>query len=196
METGREDVRQHGQVDDLLHRLFLVRELQEVPVRVGHQRVLRLAAHPAAHVDVAVGGAGPVGVDVQADAGVAGLAAFTASAGDVEGHRAEVALLDELDVPAGLDHLAGDLVPENQALGSGGATADHVLVGAADVGGHDLEDRRVGKRAAHVVRVDARSVLQLEGGEVDVLDLDLARAHVGDASVLGHSVFSSVERVT
>ena len=40
--------------------------------------------------------------------------------------------------------------------------------------------------AADVGGVDARAVLQLEGRVVDVLDLDLAGAHVGDASVVSH----------
>ncbi len=55
VEPGGEDVRQHGQIEDLLQRLVLVRELQEVPVRVRHQHVLGLTADPAAHVDAAVG---------------------------------------------------------------------------------------------------------------------------------------------
>src|SRR6185503_2093891 len=182
----REDVRQHRQVEDLLHRLFLVGELEQVPVRVRDGHVLGLAAHPAAHVDVAVRRARAVRVDVQADAGVAGLAAPAAAAGDVERDGAEVALLDELDPGPGLDDLAGDLVAEDQPVGRGGAATDHVLVGAADVRRDDLEDRRVGQLPADVVRVDARAVLHLEAREVDVLHLDLAGAHVCDATVLGH----------
>ena len=176
VEAGREDVRQHRQVEDLLHRLVLVGELQEVPVGVRDHHVLGLAADPAAHVDVAVRRARPVRVDVQADAGVALLAVAAAPAGDVEGDRAEVALLDELDVAADLDHLAGDLVAEDQALGRGRAAADHVLVGAADVGRDDLQDHAVLALAPDVVRVDAGTVLQLELRVVDRLHLDLARA--------------------
>ena len=55
---------------------------------------------PSAHVDVAVRRAGPVGVHVQADAGLALLAVATAAAGDVERHADHVADLEELDVPA------------------------------------------------------------------------------------------------
>jgi len=58
---------------------------------------------------------------VLADAGVALLAVAAAAAGDVEGHRAEVALLDELDARTDLDDLAGDLVAEDEALGRGRA---------------------------------------------------------------------------
>ena len=134
MEAGREDVREHRQVEDLLHRLVLVRELEKVPVGVGNHHVLGLPTDPAAHVHIAVCGARPVGIDVQADAGVALLAVPTAPAGDVERHRAEVALLDELDARTGLDHLPGDLVTEDQPGRGGGASTDHVLIGTADVG--------------------------------------------------------------
>src|SRR5688572_4478892 len=182
----REDVRQHGQVEDLVHRLFLVGEPQEVPVGVGHGDVLRLAADPAAHVDVAVRRARTVRIDVQAHARVAGLAHAAAAAGDVERHGAEIALLDELHPWSGLDHLAGDLVAQDQALGGRRAAADHVLVGAADVRRDDPEDRAVRELAADIRGVDAGAVLQLQGREVDVLDLDVARPHIGNTPVLSH----------
>ena len=184
--AGREDVRQHRQVEDLLHRLFLVGERQQIPIGVRHEHVLRLAADPSAHIDVSVGRAGTVRVDVQADAGVPGLAHAAPPARDVERHRAQIALLDELDARPGLDHLTGDLVPEDQSLGRGRAAADHVLVGAADVGRYALEDRRMRELAADVPRVHSGPVLQLEGREVDVVDLDLAGPHVGHASVVCH----------
>ena len=184
--AGREDVRQHRQVEDLLHRLVLVGELQEVPVGVRDQHVLGLAADPAAHVDVAVRRAGPVGVDVLADARVALLAVAAAAAGDVEGHRAQVALVDVLDVRAGLDHLSGDLVTEDQPRGRRRAAPDHVLVRPADVRRDDLEDGGVRQLAPDVGRVHPRPVLELEGREVDVLDLHRSRAHVGNASVVSH----------
>ena len=100
--------------------------------------VFGLAADPAAHVDIAVSRAGPRRIHVQADAGLAFLAVAAAAAGDVERHRHQVADLDEFDVAAGFDHLAGDLVAEDQARRRGSAAADHVLVAAADVGGDDL----------------------------------------------------------
>src|SRR6185437_6204548 len=127
-----------------------------------------------------------VGVGVQADAGLLLLAVATTPTRDVERHRDEVALLDELHVAPGLDHLAGDLVPQDQPFGSGRAPADHVLVGAADVGRDDLEDHPVLGLAPDVVGVDSGSVPQLELREVDRLDLDLAGAHVGDTSVVRH----------
>src|SRR4029077_9532713 len=82
VEAGGEDVREHGQVGDLLHCLLAVREDQQVPVRVRDEDVVGLAADPATHVDIPVGGAGAVGVDVQTDAGLALLAVPTAAAGD------------------------------------------------------------------------------------------------------------------
>jgi hypothetical protein len=42
------------------------------------------------------------------------------------------------------------------------------------------------KLAADVCGVDTGSVLELEGGEVNVLDLHLAGAHVGNATVVCH----------
>ncbi len=190
METGREDVREHGQVEDLLHRLFLVGELEQVPVGVGNQDVLGLTADPAAHVDVAVRRSGPIRVDVLADAGLALLAVATAAAGDVERHGDEVADLDEFDSRAGLDDLTGDLVAKDEAHRRGGAAADHVLVAAADICCDGLDDRAVRNLTAHIGRVDPRSVLELEYRVIGVVDLDFAWTHVGDAFVAGHDVFS------
>src|SRR5690606_2887813 len=61
----------------------------------------------------------------------------------VERHRNDVALFKELDVAAGFEDIAGDLVPQYQAGRSGGAAGHHVLVGAADVGGENFEDDAV-----------------------------------------------------
>src|SRR5215213_8126164 len=175
--AGREDVRQHGQVLDLGHGLVLVGELEQVPVGVGDGDVAGLAAQPAAHVDVAVGGAGPGRVDVLADAGVALLAVAAAAAGDVEGDADQVADLDELDVAADLGDLAGDLVAEGLALGGGGPPPDHVLVGAADVGGHDLQDGAVLELAVVLLG-------EFQFGVVEVLDFDAARSGVDHALVV------------
>src|SRR5215210_1329346 len=77
-------------------------------------------------------------------------------------HRPQAMLkvtdLDELDVPALLDDLAEDLVTEDQVRGCGGATPDHVLVAAADVGGDHLEDDAVLELASDVGRVHPRTV--------------------------------------
>ena len=133
--AGGEDVREHGEIADLLQGLVPVGELQQVEVGEGDHDVLGLSAEPAAHVDVAVGRTGPGRVDVEADAGLALVAVAAAAAGDVEGDGADVADLEELDVGALLDDLAGDLVAQRLPGGGGGAAADHVLVAAADVGG-------------------------------------------------------------
>src|ERR687893_1923926 len=149
MVAGWEDVAEHGEVQDLLHRLVLVGELQEVEVSEGDHDVLGLAAEPAAHVHVTVRGARPLRVDVQANAGLALLAVPTAPTSDVEGHAAQVALVDELDVVALLDNLSGDLMPQRLTLGRRSPAPDHVLVRAADVGRDDLQDNSVWGLTAH-----------------------------------------------
>jgi hypothetical protein len=186
METGGEDIREHGQVQDLLHGAVLVRELQQVPVGVGHQHIVGLAAHPAAHIHIAVGAAGAVRVHVQADTGLALLAVPAAAAGDVERYRAEVADLDEFDVAAHLNHFAGNFVAENQVGRSGGPPTHHVLVRTADVGGHGFEDHTMVDRPSHVRRVDARAVFEFKAGVVNINQFNLARLFVGNGFVPCH----------
>src|SRR5205814_6205720 len=89
--------------------------------------------------------------------------------------RGDVALLDELDVAPRFDDLAGDLVAEDQSCGGGSPPADHVLVGAADVGGDDLEQ--------HAVLDFFLACRVVELGEVDGLDLHFAGLDVGDATI-------------
>ncbi len=162
---------------------FLSSAFVPTETMVGHQHELRLAAHPAAHVDVAVGAAGPVGIDVEADPGLALLAVAAPAAGDVERHRDDVAHLDELHVGPHLDDLAGDLVSEHEALRRCRATPDHVLVGAADVRRHRLEDRAVRHLPPDVRRVHARPVLEFELRVCGVDHLDHPGALVRDSSV-------------
>ncbi len=80
-------------------------------------------------------------------------------------------------VAPGLDHFAGDLVAEDQPRRRGRAAADHVLVGAADVGRDDLEDRRV-------VNPFALGIGQF--GVLDFVHLDLARPQINDSTILCH----------
>src|SRR6185503_13067663 len=96
--AGGEDVGEEGEVLDLGERLVAIGELEEVEVGVGDHDIFGLSADPAAHIHVAVGGAGAGGVDGEADAGLAFEAVSAASAGDVEGNGDDVALFDELDV--------------------------------------------------------------------------------------------------
>ena len=114
------------------------------------------------------------------------LAHAAAAAGDVERHRAEVTDLDELHSRTDLDHLAGDLVSEDQPLGRRRAAAHHVLIRAADVRRDTFQDRGVRQFAPDVRGVDPRAVLQLERRVVDVLDLDRPWSHVGHAPVIWH----------
>ena len=166
VERRREDVREHGQIQDLLHRLLLVREAQQLEVGVRHEQVLGLPALEAAQIE-AVGGAGLVRVGGLADLGPAGAAVAATAAGHVERHGDEVALLQELDVAADLQHLAGHLVTQHHALGRGEGPAVDVQVAAADVGRDDLEDDAVRGGGA---------VGHLQLGEVELVD-----AHVLDA---------------
>src|SRR5262249_19100900 len=53
--TCREDVRQAGQIANLLHRLSFVWELEQVEIGVGNHYIFRLSSHPSPHVDVSVG---------------------------------------------------------------------------------------------------------------------------------------------
>src|SRR5919204_86225 len=90
--------------------------------------------------------------------------------------------------PAGLDHLAGDLVAEDKARRRRRAAADHVLVRTADVGRNDPEDDAVLALAADVSLIDPWSVLENELGVVDGLDLDLPGFDVGNSFVTWHHI--------
>ncbi len=187
VEAGGEDVGEHGEVFDLRHGLGLVGEFDEVEVGVGDHDEFGLAADPAAHVDVAVGSAGAAGIDVEADAGLLLAAGAAAAAGYVEGDCDEVADFEVFDVGAGLDDLAGDLVSENHAGGCGGAAADHVLVGAANVGRDDLQDDGM---------VDLFAGRILHFGEVDGLDFDFVLSEKNYSSVFSHFLIATSLRVT
>ena len=177
MKAGRQNVRQHGQVHDLGQGLVLVRELEQVEVGIGDHDVAGLSADPAAHVDIAVGAAGATGIDRQANAGVRLPAGAASSTGDVERHRDKIAQLDHLDIRALLDHLARDLVPEHHPCRGSCATADHVLIGSADIGRNDLQDHAMLDLAASRV---------LELGISDILDLDFSWLGVDDAAIFAH----------
>src|SRR5690606_3542631 len=99
-------------------------------------------------------GTGAVRVDVEAHPRVPLLTVPAPAARDVERHRYQVADLDVLHVPPDVDHLPGDLVPENQAGRGRRAAADHVLVGPADVGRDCLDNGTVVRLAPDVGRVD------------------------------------------
>lgn len=83
---GGEDVGEHGQIQDLLQRLVTVRETQRGQVRIGHHHVLGLTTRPTTHVNLTVGPTLTLGVDVEADPGVALVAVAAPSTGDVERH--------------------------------------------------------------------------------------------------------------
>jgi len=110
MKAGRQDVRQHRQICNFGHSLRFVRELDQVEIRVRNEDKFSLAADPSAHVDIAIGSAGAPRIDVKTDSGFLFPAGAASSAGNVEGNRNQVALLDEFDIHASFDHLAGNLV--------------------------------------------------------------------------------------
>src|SRR5215211_1674288 len=186
--AGREDIAEHSEVQDLLHRLILVRERQEVEVRKGYHHVSGLPTGPAAHVDVAVRRAGSFWVDVQTDPGLALLAVTAAAAGDFERDRAEIALLYKLDVVAELDHLAGNLVAQCLPLRRRRPAPDHMLVGTADVGRDDPQDHAVWSRGAPVPHVVRYVLRDLELRVADVLYRDLVWSLVNYASIIRHRV--------
>ena len=119
------------------------------------------------------------------------FAVAAAAAGDVERHRAQVADLDEFHIGADLDDFAGDFVAQHQPCRCCGAAPDHVLIGAADVGGDTLQDGAVGHLAADVGRVHPRPVPQFQGRVVGVVDLDLAGPHICNRFVARHRLSSS-----
>src|SRR5690606_3879159 len=104
MEASRKNVREQGQVADILQCLVRVGEFQQVEVGIGDHHVFGLPADPAAHVDIAVGGAWARRVDVQANAGTALLAVAATTASNVEGHGNDVSGLEELDVAPALEN--------------------------------------------------------------------------------------------
>ena len=78
-------------------------------------------------------------------------------------------------------HFAQNHVPARKRS----AAADHVLVGATDVGGHNLEDRAVLALALLPLADDrAGGAVELELGERDALDLDVIAAHEDNTTVL------------
>jgi len=181
MVAGGEDVGEAGQVADFLHGLVAIRQFQQVEVGVRYQHVFGLAAGPVAHVDVTIGAAGTGRVDGQAHAGVLLFARAAAAAGNVEGHRDQVADFQVFDIAALLDHFAGDLMTEHQPGLGGGAAAHHVLVGAADIGGDHAQDDAV---------LDLPATGVLHFGIVDFLYFDFAVAEIHDTTITRHAFTS------
>ncbi|MNO85930.1 hypothetical protein D3C76_773150 [compost metagenome] len=181
MVAGRQNVGEAGQVTDLLHGLVAIRQFQQVEVGVRHQHVLSLAAGPVAHVDVTVGATGAGRVDGEADTGVHLFARAAAAARDVERYRHQVAHLQAFDITPQLDDFTGDFVAQDQADLGSGAAADHVLVGAADVGGDHLEDHAV---------LDLLATRVLHFRVVDIAYFDLAGAEIYHSTIARHALTS------
>ena len=89
--SRRKNIGKQREVANLLHCFVFVGKLKQVEVRIRAHNVLGLSADPAAHIDVAVGSAGPRGIYVQADACLPFLAVPAAPTGDIERHGNDVA---------------------------------------------------------------------------------------------------------
>jgi hypothetical protein len=143
VKTGREDIGEQGQIFDLSHGPIPIRELQEVEIGVRDHDILGLAANPSTHVHVSVSRSRTCRVYIQTNARSPFLAVATATASYIERNRTQITFFDELNIPAGFDHLSGNLVPQDEADRGCGSTAYHVLVATADIGGDDLQDHTV-----------------------------------------------------
>jgi len=163
--AGREDVGQHRVVQFVLGPL---RQSQRVPVGPRHPQRLGLAAGVRPHVGIAVGATREPGVDLGAEAGVAGLAVPAVPAADVERQHDPVALLQTADAGTDLLHHAHVLVAQGLPGLDRGPALVHVEVRPADVGRRDADDG--------VVRVHDRGVGDVGDGDVRRAVVD-ERAH-------------------
>ena len=160
-------------------RFVGVRELEAVPIGIRHHQELGLPADPARHVHVAIRRTPTADrIHASAHAGAALLAHPAAAARDVERNAHQVADLERFDVAADFDHEAGRLVAQRLPGDRVGPAADHVLIAAADVRGHELDDHAMVNRPA----AELLGELKLRIADVD--DLDFAPALVNDAFVV------------
>src|SRR5690242_11740738 len=181
MVAGRQNIRQARQIPNLLHCLVFVRELQEIEVSIRNHHVFSLAADPPAHVNVTVRASGASGVYVEADARFLFPTVSATSAGDVERNRYKIPAFQKLDSAPFLDDLSGDFMAEDQTGRSSGASAHHVLITPANIGGYDAKNNAV---------VDFFTVRRNEFRIVDPLHFDLSRPDVNDTTIRGHRMGS------
>src|SRR5262249_24404387 len=157
-------------------------------IGVGNHYVFRLPADPSAHVYITICRTRPRRVNSEADTGLAFTAVPAAAACDVKRYGNDVADFQHLDVAAFFNYLTGDLMTQNQPLGSRRAAAHHVLVRTANIGSHDVQDHAM------------RSVLPSKGirlalghpqlGIGNRLNLDLTRLDVCNSTIACHFVVS------
>src|SRR5262249_26306565 len=91
--------------------------------------------------------------------------------------------LDKLHVTSGFHDFAGDFVPQDQSLRSGGTPTNHVLVAATNIGGDNLKDDAV----------LAFAVAERKLGEIYILNFDDAGAHVSYATIACHAFVSLIK---
>src|SRR5699024_2863456 len=80
MIACRENIRKHSQVEYLFHGPFLVREHQELEIRISYHHIFGLSADPAAHVHITVCCTRPVRVYICTYMRLLFTAHFTTSA--------------------------------------------------------------------------------------------------------------------
>ncbi len=177
VEPGRQNVGQHRQVADFIHRLFTVGEFQKVEISIGHHDITRLPADPATHIDITIGTPGPRRVHRQAHTGILRFAAPAPPAGNIERDRYDIPDLKLLDVAALLDDLAGDFVPQNQPRLRGRAAAHHMLVRSANVGADHFQNDGMVKLPA---------IRRCHHRIGNIPDLDLAGPDIHHTSVAAH----------
>ena len=132
MECCRENVRQEGQVADLLHGLVLVWEAEQLKVGIGHKQVFRLSTLPIAEIEP-VGSTGDIWIRSLADFRPARPAIATPAARDIERHRDEIAFLEESNIGSELNYLASHFVSHDHALGHWERATVDVEVASADI---------------------------------------------------------------
>ncbi|WP_249212047.1 hypothetical protein [Gluconobacter cerinus] len=89
--------------------------------------------------------------------------------------------MNHLDIRSGFDDFAGNFVTEHQPGWRCRAPSDHMLVGAADIGGDDLENDAV---------VNLPAIGCFHSGVVDPLDFNMIGAKINDPSVFVRHGFS------
>src|SRR5260370_16705263 len=98
MKSCRQNVGEHGQVENLGEGLIFVWEFQQVEVGIGHHHKLGLPSDPTTHIHVTVSSPGPIPVHIQADSRFSFAAGAAAPTRDVEGNRNNVTDLQIFDL--------------------------------------------------------------------------------------------------
>src|SRR5260370_7790413 len=118
MKSCRQNVGEHGQVENLGEGLIFVWEFQQVEVGIGHHHKLGLPSDPTTHIHVTVSSPGPIPVHIQADSRFSFAAGAAASTRDVEGNRKNVTDLEIFDVLPNPSDFTADLLTHPNTHGT------------------------------------------------------------------------------